>query len=426
MQKVTSSKMRDGIGITCITTEKFKSAVLRVCFLLPLGGEGAACQSVLPFVLRRGTSRLLDMTAIGAELDALYGARIEPMVRREGETLAVGFVADVIDETYARNGDQLTEKVIALLMELLYSPYLFEGAFCPDYTASEVSNVLDRIAAQKNNPRSYAPQRLIEEMCRDEAFGSPSWGSEEAVRAVTAQSLYAAYTHMLQNARMELFYCGSMQPEAVSALFEAHLQDTVPQNVYEPYTEILAMPKGAPREARETLPVAQGKLSMGFRTGGNSLISGDSMAYWVFSVLYGGSMTAKLFLSVRETLSLCYYASAQFVSQKGIMMVNSGIENENFAVARDEILRQLDLCKAGEITMDEIGAAQKALTGAWKSVLDDPLQLEHYWLVQRIAGILQSPEERLSEVQKVTYDRVVRAAQQTTLDTVYFLEGDAT
>ena len=39
--------------------------------------------------------------------------------------------------------------------------------------------------------------------------------------------------------------------------------------------------------------------------------------------------------------------------------VNSGIENGNFEVARDEILHQLDLCRKGEITDAELESARK-------------------------------------------------------------------
>ena len=107
------------------------------------------------------------------------------------------------------------------------------------------------------------------------------------------------------------------------------------------------------------------------------------------------------------------------------MMVNSGIENKDFETARDEIVRQLEACRAGDITDAEIESARKTLTTNWRAMLDDPLTLERYWLGQAAAGTLVAPEERIAQVQGVTRKRIVAAAQATALDTVYFMKGAA-
>ena len=186
-----------------------------------------------------------------------------------------------------------------------------------------------------------------------------------------------------------------------------------------------ARPAGDVREVVDDAELTQGKLSLGFRTGGASLTGGEPAAYWMFQTIYGGSTSAKLFLNVREKKSLCYYASAQFVASKGLMIVNSGIENGNFEVARDEILHQLDLCRKGEITDAELESARKTLVNGWRTMLDDPLTLERYWMGQAAAGTLVSPEERIEQVADITREQVIAAAQSTALDTVFFMKGAA-
>ena len=160
MQQVTRKKLGDGVNLTCVTTPKFKRAVLRVMLLLPLGGPDGALRACLPQVLRRGTAKLPDLRAIGEALDELYGARIESIVRKEGESLCIGFLSDCIDEAYAPDADGLTTGVIRLLADLLCDPYLQDGVFCPDYTAGERANLIDRIAAQKKRPPQLGAQAL--------------------------------------------------------------------------------------------------------------------------------------------------------------------------------------------------------------------------------------------------------------------------
>ena len=424
MQQVTRKMLAQGVGLTCVTTPKFKRAVLRVMLLLPLGEEDAACRACLPSVLRRGTAKLRDLRALGEALDGLYGARIEPVVRKEGEALAIGFLADCIDEAYASGADGLTGKVIDLLAALLYDPFLQDGCFSPDYTAGERDALLDRIAAQKNDPRQWAPRRLTELMCAGEAYGLPALGTAAQAEKIGERKLYAAYRRALAEGQLELFYCGTRAPDDIAALFggtplAAARERAVPL----PPVRVLAQPAGEVREVIEEEPVAQGKLSLGFRTGGHTLTGGDPAAYWVFQTLFGGSTSSKLFVHVREEQSLCYYASAQYIASKGLMLVNSGIENADFERARDEILRQLDACRTDDITDSEIESARKTLATGWRTMLDDPLSLERYWLGQAAAGTLVPPEERVSQIAAVDRARIVAAARDTALDTVYFMKG---
>ena len=96
MQQVTRKTLGAGINLTCVTTPKFKRAVLRAMLVLPLGGEDAALRACLPQVLRRGTARLNDMQAFGTALDELYGARIEAQCARRERTCASAFCPTVL------------------------------------------------------------------------------------------------------------------------------------------------------------------------------------------------------------------------------------------------------------------------------------------------------------------------------------------
>lgn len=131
MQQVTRRTLSEGVALTCVTTPRFKRSVLRAVLLLPLGGENAALRACLPQVLRRGTAEYTNLNALGAALDELYGARIESAVRKEGENLCIGFLADCIDEVCVPDADGLTARLVRLLASLLTEPYLPAAAFPP-------------------------------------------------------------------------------------------------------------------------------------------------------------------------------------------------------------------------------------------------------------------------------------------------------
>ena len=83
--EVARSEIMSGVWLSHIRTDKFKTACLSVSLLTQLKRETAAMNALLPQVLRRGTTRYGDMEAISRRLDELYGAAIEPVVRRFGE-----------------------------------------------------------------------------------------------------------------------------------------------------------------------------------------------------------------------------------------------------------------------------------------------------------------------------------------------------
>ena len=79
-------------------------------------------------------------------------------------------------------------------------------------------------------------------------------------------------------------------PDEVEARFMATpLAQPRESTLYQPHTIVQMRPVGDVREVVEDAEVTQGKLSLGFRTGGASLTGGEPAAYWVFQTIYGGS-----------------------------------------------------------------------------------------------------------------------------------------
>lgn len=413
----------NGANLTCICTDKFKTSVMSMSLVMPLAQLNCAEAAILPFVLRRGTRDFPTLTAIGAKLDELYGARIEPFVRKRGESLAFGMVADVIDARYARDEDNLTMAAAAMLGKLISQPLLIDGAFSKEAVEGEKLNLINRIKAMMNDKRSYALRRMYELMCENEPFGKNELGSQEEAEAVTPQSLYAAYLHFMQHAAIELFYCGSLPPEQVETAFNAALQGVERSAVTLPRSDVRRSCEKV-RTVTEEMDVTQGKLTLGFRTG-ITAEDKDYPALILFNTCFGGSTSSRLFLNVREKMSLCYYASSQTEKLKGVMAVCSGIENDKFEVARDEILRQLQDIQHGGLSDDEIDSAKKTVTGALTAMKDSPLELENFYLAQAVGDLSYDLDDVLNRIQEIGRDEITAASQKAKLDTIYFLKGGA-
>jgi len=408
-----------------VKTDKFKTGCLTVNFIGKLSRETAASFALLPRVLRRGSKEHPDMERMAAALDELYGARVEPMVRKKGELHCIGFYADFPDDRFIPGGESVFEETARLVFGILFSPDMRDGLLRPDYIGSEKSNLIDDIRAAINDKRGYSIDRLVSEMCAGEAFGVNRLGDENAARAITPESLSVVYREMLSDLPIEIHYCGSAGPERVaSALRPAFSKLPERNDPSFPDTQIVLYPKSSPpRRFTETLDVSQGKLAVGFRLGKAMVGVPDLPALTVFNAVYGSVVTSKLFMNLRERLSLCYFVSSMIDKQKGVMLVSSGVELSDFETALNEITAQLAHVKNGDISEQELISAKRAVVTAIKSAMDRPAGLLDYYFDSAVSAIRYDPVELCGNVEAVTVDRVVDTASEIEPDSIYFLTG---
>jgi predicted Zn-dependent peptidase len=411
-------RLADGVYLTCLPARKFKTSLLSAQFVTPLRGETASVYALLPAILRRGTVRYPDMGALAAQLDRLYGAEIDYTVRKKGENQCVGFVASFLSDDFVPGGEKLLEPTAALLGELICAPVTRSGRFLPEYAEGEKTNLIDAIRSLLNDKRDYADWRLLQEMCAGEPYGVGRMGDERTAERISLQKLYSQYTHLISTSRLELFYSGSAAPERVeAALLDAF--SVLPRENVAPLAVCAAHPgRSEVRTVTEAMDVTQGKLGMGFSCG-----SDDFPALLLGNTLFGGSSNSKLFLNVREKLSLCYFASSSYHRQKQLITVSSGIEFADYQRAYDEILLQLQSVQRGQLEEWELPGARSTLLNAYASMGDSQSKLENFYLGQAAAGLDDSPQDLAREVRETAAERIFAAMQTVRLDTVYFLRG---
>ena len=404
--------------LTYLPSEKFKTGFLSAQLILPLAEETAALDALLVNVLDRGTERYPTMEALSARLDELYGARLEPSVRKIGESHAVGLVASCVDERFLPAGEKLLEPLADLMGEVLLRPARENGGLVPSFVDSERNNLVDLIESEINDKRTYAAKRLIQEMCAGEPFGVSRLGTAAAAGAITREALDAHYREVLPRARLELLYCGSAPAERVRGLFQRAFSQR-PQG--EPYALPPITRRGAPQTPRlveETMDVSQGKLCLGFRAEGDDIPAGMLM-----NAMFGGTSNSKLFLNVREKLSLCYYAGSTFYRHKGLVTVSSGIEPENYQRTLDEIFAQLEAIRRGDWEEWELAGARSSLLNSLRTMEDSAGALEDFYMQLAVIGKDESLQSLAEGIQDVTPERLRAAAGRVKADTIYFLRG---
>ena len=417
-------KLAERVNLNVIETDKFKTNFISIDFLSPLKKETAAYNALLPQVLRRGTAKHRNMTRLNTALDTLYASQISPFVSKYGEVQSFGFYSYPLDNVYALEETDILGGPLDILKDVIFDPYTENGLLSEAFVESEKRTLTDRIKAQINNKNSYAVSRCRDVMCEGEAYAIPETGTVEDVEKITAKSLTEHYKAVLKTADVEIYYVGRNYGDLVIEKFR-NMFASLERNGSEPLkTKVIRHAENV-KEYTEEQPVSQGKLSLGFRT--DSILGEDDFRKFILMrEILGGTTSSKLFMNVREKLSLCYYCSAIPESYKGIMIITSGIDVSNKEKVQKEILAQIEECKKGNITDDELDAAKKALANAYLELGDDAGAIKRWFFTRNLANMTDTPESWSEAIMKTTAEEAAEAAKRITLDTVYFLKGTLT
>ena len=411
-----------GVTLRCFPDHRFKQSCLSVQFVRPLQAKEAAMNALIPAVLLRGTESAPDLRAITLRLDDLYGASVGALVRRVGDLHTTGFYCNVINDSYTMEQDSLLTAMVEFVGQLLFQPVLEKGVFRKDFVESEKKNLISTLQTQLNNKRAYAGAKLMEIMCKDDPFGIPRLGRVEDAKKVTAKNLYRHYLTVMKESRIDLFYVGPQEANQVAEMLRPLFD--LPERAYKPLPAQTPFRGGQGKDVTETMDVTQGKLAMGFYSPITSR-DPDFAAMQVFNALFGGGMTSKLFMNIREKQSLCYDIGSSYYGSKGILTVSAGIDWEKEELVRNEIEAQWQACKNGDISPEELRSAKESLCSALEGTHDSPGAIEGYYASGALSGHFGDPQAYIAQVQAVTAADCARVAKTLQRHSSFFLKGDA-
>ncbi len=409
-----------GVTLRCCADTRFKQGCLSFQLVRQMHKDEAAMNALLPAVLLRGTKRCPDLRSITEHLDELYGASISALVRRVGDYQNTGLYCGFMDDRFAMAGDQVLRPMIAFLEEVLLDSPLENGGFLPAFVESEKKNLIATIESELNDKRAYAMGKLLKIMCAADTFGLPRLGEMEQVAAIDPVELYDHYRKILRTSSIEIFYVGSADIAQVAQMLQPLLSRL--DRAWEPLAPQSAFHSCEKQDVTETMEIAQGKLCMGFVT---PITNRDPRfpAMQVMNTILGAGMTSKLFVNVREKMSLCYSIGSGYYGSKGIVTVAAGIDFDKEALTRSEVLRQVEACQTGDITGSELKAAKEAILSSLRATHDSPGAIEGFYATAALSGLAFAHEDYMTAVEAVTVEDVVACAQQLTLHTTYFLKG---
>lgn len=420
IENIEKIEIAKGVRACVVKADHFKTNIMSVHIILPLESDMEA-NSLLCYMLRRRCAKYPSMTSLNRRLAELYGASLACGISKNGDSQDICFRIVSVSDRFALSDEGISKSCTELLLDVLFEPKLENGNFCEEDIELEKRLLVEKIDGEFSEKRIYAKDRLIEEMFKGKPYGVGRFGKRDEIKNVTNERLLAAWKAYLENAIIQFNFVGQID-DGVTELLKEKFSSIDRSNVVKIETEFEASAEEV-KKVDEKLAVKQGKLVMGLRTGLESSEE-DFFPTRVMADMFGGGPYSKLFMNVREKMSLCYYCSARFSKDKGIIVIQSGIEDENEKKATDAILAELDNMKNGNFTAEEIENSKKGLTDAFMSVGDTPESIDAWVGTRVLDEEIILPQDYAEKINSVTAEQIRSAAEKVTLDTIYMLSGD--
>lgn len=417
MDIIQSKILPGNIKVLNLKNNQFKTNLISIYIKRPLNEGEVTMNSLIPSVLKMGSAKLTTQAEISKAFQELYGSSFGVGVGKIGEKQILSFKLSLTNDKYL--GENITTKAFELLMDIMLNPLVENGGFNDRYVEIEKEVLKEAILSRINNKGTYAMERCIEEMCKNEPYSIHEDGKLEDLEKIDSISLYNHYTKILQDSEIDIAFTGEfdidlLEKEIISK-FSFRNKEIVQiprESIYYNVSEV--------KEIADKMDVSQGKIVMGYRTN-IDVKSDDFIPMFMYSIILGSGAHSKLFMNIREKHSLCYSINSYLEKMKSIMFIAAGIEVSNFERTIELIKKEVDDMNCGNISDNELEFAKKFVKNNLRSLKDSIWSLSDYYYNLSNQGRNESVEEFLEKVESITVDDIKRISSNIQLDTIYFL-----
>lgn len=417
-------KIKNGINLNLIKTDKFKTNLLSVFFTVPLNENTITKNSLIPAILRRGSNNLKTQEEISKTLEEMYGASFDCGVDKIGDNQVLKFYLETINNSYTEDGENILKESINILLDLVFNPLVNNNKFDETYVESEKNNIKQIIEGRKDVKATYALERCIEEMYKKLPYALYKYGKLEDLKNINAENLYEQYKKLINECKIDIFISGDITEEVKNEVIEnkniVSLEERNP-NYIESNKENRIKQEKQEEIVSESMDVTQGKLILGLDVLKEQ--EDDKYTALIYNAILGGTPNSKMFQNVREKNSLAYTASSSYIRQKGNIFVKCGIEIDNYEKALKIIKEQIEDMKKGKFTEEDIKQAKVNIVSTIKFIPEEQDTELLYYFSQELSGYKMNSEEYINKVNSITKEQIVELANRIQINTIYFLKN---
>jgi len=425
--KYIKQNIKDGVTLHLIINENFKTDFSVVFISIPLEKENITKNALIPAIIKNGSKKYNNYQLINEELEMLYGASFDCGLDKTGDNLVLKFYIESINDNFLPEKNENLEKVLNLLLEIVFNPLVENESFKNQYVELEKRNLELLINSVRDDKDIYSYEKCINIMYKNSGYGLSKYGNIEDLKNINSEKLYERYKEIISNGKIDIIVSGEYKKEKIEQQVKENefiknlnpRQDNLNINNFK--TEIKEKVK-QPQIVKEEMDVTQGKLVIGLDILPNNLGDFRFIAI-MYNAIFGNGVNSKLFQIVREKESLAYTAKSEYVVQKNNIFIRCGIECEKYDKTVELIKELLEQMKKGEFTEEDILKTKEYITSGIDSINEEQDTQILYLFGQELSKLPLKTEEYKEKIKAVTKEEIVEFANNIELNTIYFLKN---
>ncbi len=391
--------LANGTRVVLVRNDEATAVTLLVMFAVGSRYETRAVNGAAHFIehlMFKGTKKRPNTMTISRELDGV-GADYNAFTSKD----------------YTGYYIRLQAEKLPLAADML-SDMLYGSLFREKDVDAERQVINEEIRMYEDNPSSATEERMEEDLFRTSPLGWRIAGSEKSLAGITRKELMAFRDRYYVPSRTVISVAGRFDEEHVLRVLNAtfgarkngaHGREAVQFSA--------AKEKWvAPRISVVHRSIEQASLAIGFPAYGYT--DPRLPALKVLSTILGGTMSSRLFMSVREKHGLCYSISSGVspFHETGFFSVQSGLAKDRVHKALTLIMKELKRIRDAKVTVEELARAQENLKGRLMLSMESSNAMADWYARQELlTGRVESPEARIARYAKVTREDIQRVAK---------------
>lgn len=395
--------------ITKIQTKKFKTNVYALYLTIPMKSEDITYNALIPTILKRGCEKYTDQLKISKKLEEMYDATLGIGISKTGNNEVLKFYIESLNNNYIPENEDLSKTSIEMLLNIVMKPYLVNGKFDGDYVEQEKENLKKVIESRKDNKDTYATNRLLEEMFKEEPYGLYKFGNIDEIDNITSEKLYEKYKELIKNSEKYLYIVGDVKNLNIESYNIDEKEITISKEFPVKISE-------KENIVKEQMDVTQGKLVIGLNTPNNK-----QEVIALYNTILGKGANSKLFLNVREKEGLAYSAGSTYLKRNNAIIISTGIEVSKYNKAVEVIKNQLKDMEDGNITEKEMKDAKQFINAGLNLINESSENMIEYKFDKDLYNEEIDIEKYRKKIEEVKKEDIVKVAKQIKIDTIYFL-----
>ena len=417
-------EIKEGVKAHFIKTDLFKTNLICLMLTVPMKKEDVTKNTLIPFLLKRGTTNLIDQYQISKKLEGMYGAVYDCGIDKVGDNQLIKFYIESVNDNFLPEKCDILKQSLDTIFEIVFNPLMENGKFKEEFLDVEKNNLKKVIESKIDNKDKYAYDNCISAMYNNSGFGIYKYGYIEDLEKITLEDISNHYKKLIDTAKIDIYISGDINEESTKKILEEN-ENIIRLNSRK---ENLKISDNSDRKqvqevniVEEKMNINQGKLVIGLDVFSNQ--ENIHNIGLVYNAILGDGANSMMFQNVREKESLAYSARSNFIKQKQNIFIRCGIEIENYEKAVEVIKEQLKNIEDGNFSDKDIENAKKYLISSIQSIETEPDTQIVYYIGQELSKTDYTTEEYIEKINKVTKQEIIDFAKTVKLNTIYFLRN---